>query len=62
MDRATWWAPVHGVAESDEIECARMCVRAHTHTHTRTTYLQNRNRLIDLENKHGLGKRVGGIN
>ena len=60
MDRATWWATVHGVAESDEIECARMCVCAHTHCHT--TYLQNRNRLIDLENKHGLGNRVGGIN
>ena len=36
MDRAAWWATVHGVAKSQSQlnECTRAC--AHTHTWTQT--------------------------
>ena len=35
-DRGALWATVCGVAESDIIECAHVCVHVHTHTHTHT--------------------------
>ena len=36
MDRAAWWAIVHGAAESQTKEShhAPACARTHTHTHT----------------------------
>ena len=34
MDRGTWQATIHGVAESGVTEHARAHTHTHTHTHT----------------------------
>ena len=57
-----WWAPVHGVAES------RTWLERLTHTDMeykmwhKWTYLQNRNRLTDIENKLIVTKGERGSN
>ena len=42
MDRGTWWAPVHGVTESNMTDQLSNCALIHTYTH-KSLNLQNVN-------------------